>query len=449
MLDIKYIRENPEKVKQNILNRRVDPKKADVDKLLLLDAQRTKLVEELEKLRERRNNLAELLKDDKKRTPENIEEGKKIKDAVEILEKELTEVKINWQNLMDWMPNMMAPDVPVGKGEDDNLEIKAWTSDSGYFPKEKLGLKDFSKKWMPIPEFPLKDHVDLGKSLDIIDIEQSAKTSGSRFSYLKDDLAMMEYALFDFLLKKLVAHHKFHPMIVPLLVKEKVLYGTSHFPEGREQVYKIENSNIEENQDLFLVGSSEPPLFGYFMDRVVPESELPYRMCAFTSCFRSEVGSWGKDVRGMKRVHQFDKLEIDAVCTPEDSGKIFDELLSINEWFYQQLRLPYHLILKCSGDSGYGASHRQVDTEVWLPSQKEFIEVGTDTNATDFQARRLNIKFTDKNGQKKFVHTVNDTGCPMGRVLISIIDNYQNENGSVDVPKVLQDYVGKKIISPK
>ncbi|MBI3559049.1 serine--tRNA ligase [Candidatus Gottesmanbacteria bacterium] len=444
MLDIKFICENPEKVKQNILNRRVDPKKADVDKLMLLDGRKIKLNSEIEQLRAAKNKFASELKDEKLRTPEKIEEGKKIKEGIEILEKELREVEQEWQEIMDWIPNILADDVPVGKDENDNLEIKAWTSESGYFSKEKLGLKDFSKKWMPTLNFSGKDHVALGKNLGIIDVEQSAKTSGSRFAYLKDDLVVMQYALFDLLFKKLITDYKFHPMIVPLLVKEKVLYGTSHLPEGRDQVYKIENANVEENKDLFLVGSSEPPLFSYFMDKTVDKKDLPYKMCAYSSCFRSEVGSWGKDVRGIKRVHQFDKLEIDVVCSPEDSQKIFDELLEINEWFFQSLKLPYHQILKCTGDSGYSASHRQVDTEVWLPSQKEFIEVGTDTNALDFQARRLNIKCEDK----RYAHTVNDTGCPMGRVLIAIIDNYQDADGSVTVPEVLQNYVGKKILTP-
>ncbi len=449
MLDIKFIRENPEKVKQNITNRRFDPKKADVDKLLLLDARKVELEREIEKVRAGRNKLADELKVEAKRTPGSIEQGKKLKEGVDVLEKELAEIRGQWQEIMDWIPNILADDVPVGKGEDDNLEIKAWTPKDDSFSKEKLGLKDFSKKWMPSLNFVPRDHVELGKILDIIDVEQSAKTSGSRFAYLKDDLVVMQYALFDLLFKKLITDHKFHPMTVPQLVKEKVLYGTSHFPEGRDQVYKIENANVEDKQDLFLVGSSEPALFAYWMDKVVEIKDSPYRMCAYTSCFRSEVGSWGKDVRGIKRVHQFDKLEIDVICKPEESDRIFDELLAINEWFFQELKLPYHQILKCTGDSGYGASHRQVDTEIWLPGQKEFIEVGTDTNALDFQARRLNIKYQDNKGNKNYVHTVNDTGCPMGRVLIAIIDNYQNPDGSVTIPKVLQKYMAKEKITPK
>ncbi len=449
MLDIKFIREHQEEVKQNILNRRVNPAKADVDKLLLLDGRKIKLISEIETMRATRNRLSEELKDEKKRTPEKIEEGKKLKEGVEVLEEELKAVEIDWQNIMDWIPNMLAPDVPIGEAEDDNLEISAWTPKEGKFPKEKLGLKDFSKKWMPLFDFAAKDHVTLGEELGVIDVEQSAKTSGSRFSYLKDDLVVMEYALFDLLSKRLISEYGYHPMSVPLLVREKVLFGTSHFPEGRDQVYKIENKNIEENTDLFLVGSSEPSLFGYGMDRTFIKESLPYKMWAFTPCFRSEVGSWGKDVRGIKRVHQFDKLEIDTICKPDQAEKIFEENLAINRWFLETLKLPYHQILKCSGDSGYAASAKQVDTEVWLPAQQEFIEVGTDTNATDFQARRLNIRWEDRNGKKALAYTVNDTGCPMGRMLIAILENYQNPDRSVTVPEVLQIYIGKKVILPK
>ena len=242
---------------------------------------------------------------------------------------------------------------------------------------------------------------------------------------------------------------KIRGILIEDRVKEKVLYGTSHFPEGRDQVYKIENTNVEDKQDLFLVGSSEPPLFAYGMDKIFNEKDLPYKMTAYTSCFRSEVGSWGKDVKGIKRVHQFDKLEIDVICKPNQADAIFEELLEINSWFLQELKLPYHQILKCSGDSGYAASYKQVDTEVWLPSQNEFIEVGTDTNAGNFQARRLNIKFEDEKGKKQLVNTVNDTGCPMGRMLISILDNYQKADGSVEVPQVLRSFVGKDIITPR
>lgn len=446
MLDIKFIRENPEKVKQNILNRRADPKRADVDKLLLLDARKNKLEKEVEEMRMRRNKLAEELKDAAKRTAEKVEEGKKIKEAIEIAEKELAEVGRQWQEIMDWMPNMLAPDVPLGKDENDNLEIKAWTPQEKYLPKEHLGLKDFSKKWMPTLSFAGRDHVEIGKMLDIIDVEQSGVVAGSRFYYLKNEAALIQFGVFELLKNKLIKEG-FVPMVVPLLVREKVLYGTSHFPGDADQVYKIENKYVEEGNDLYLVGSSEPPLFAYYMDKTLSFKDLPQKFFAMTSCFRSEVGSWGKDVRGIKRVHQFDKLEMDAITSPAGSPEMQEYLLSINEWMLQQLRLPYHIILMCSGDSGYFATYKKYDIEVWLPGQQTFVEMMSNTDAWDFQARRFNTKFVDRDGQKKYVHNVNDTGITGPRTVIAILENYQNPDGSVNVPEVLQKYVGKEKIS--
>lgn len=448
MLDIKYIRENPEEVKQNIINRHVDPKKADVDKLLLLDARKVELEKEIEKVREARNKLAERLEDPKQRTPDLQEEGKKIKEGLKVLEEELKTVAADWQNIMDWIPNMVADDTPLGKDENDNLEIKAWTPQDNYFTKEKLGLKDFSKKWMPKFDFSGKDHVDLGKKLGIIDVEQSALVSGSRFYYLKNEAALLQYAVFELLKSKLL-EEKFTPMVVPLLVKGRTLYGTSHFPGDADQVYKIESEYVEENNDLFLVGSSEPPLFAYYMDKVLNYKDLPQKFFAVTSCFRSEVGSWGKDVRGIKRVHQFDKLEMDAITTADDSAAMQEYLLSINEWLLQQLELPYHIILMCSGDAGYFATYKKYDFEVWLPVSQTFVEMGSNTDAWDFQARRFNTKYVDINGEKKFVHNVNDTGITGPRTIIAIMENYQNSDGSVTIPKVLQKYVGKEKVAPK
>lgn len=448
MLDIKFIRENPQKVKQNIDNRRVDPKKADVDRLLLLDARKRELQLEIEKIRESQNKLAEKLKDASMRTPDLIEEGKKLKEGVKVLEEELSTIEKDWQLIMDWMPNMVSDDTPVGQDDSQNLEVKAWIPEGGYLSKEKLGLASDSGKFMPRLKFQGWDHVELGKKLDIIDIEQSALVSGSRFFYLKNEGALIQWAVFDLLRKKLLSMG-YTPMVVPLLVKDRVLYGSSHFPGDADQVYRLENKYVEENNDLFLVGSSEPSLFAYYMDKTLDYRKLPQKFFAITSCFRSEVGSWGKDVRGIKRVHQFDKLEMDLICAPEDEQKMHDELLSINEWMLQQLGLPYHVILMCSGDAGYFATHKKYDFEAWLPVQEKYIEMGSNTSAADFQARRFNTKYIDQNGEKKFVYNLNDTGITGPRTLISIIENYQNEDGSVTIPPVLRDYIGKDKITPK
>ncbi len=439
MLDIKFIREHTEEVRQNIINRKAS---ADVDGILELDEKRKNLQIEVDGLRQQLNAGSK-----QKPTPEEIQRLRSLSTGISSKESELKEVQQNLNEKLSWVPNMLSADVPVGKGEDDNVEVKAWTKD-GYLSEDKLGKKDTSKAYMPKFDFAAKDHLDLGKTLDIIDVEQSAKVSGTRFAYIKNEGFLLEYALFELLKNKLI-EEGFSPMIVPLLVKGKALFGSSHFPEEVDQVYKVDSKNVEEGEELYLVGSSEPSLFSYFMDKTILEKDLPKKVFAFTPCFRSEVGSWGKDVRGIKRVHQFDKLEMDTVTSEEKSEEMQQYLLGINEWLLQQLQIPYHVILMCSGDSGYAAAHKKYDVEAWLPSQQTFMEVMSDTNATDFQARRLNIKYQTTEGVKKYAHTVNDTGVAMGRMIIAILDNYQQADGSVKVPEVLCKYVGKDILKPE
>ncbi len=261
-------------------------------------------------------------------------------------------------------------------------------------------------------------------------------------------MALLQIALHQLVVDRLL-RLGFEPIIPPLLVRERSLYGTSHFPEGRDQVYAIATHNVEENAQLYLVGSSEPANFSYFMDRTLAEADLPIKLFAATPCFRSEAGSWGKDVRGIKRVHQFDKIEMNAVCTPAQSEAIYEEFRAINEWLLQTLELPYHVVEKCDADAGYLATHRQRDVEVWLCGTREFMEVMTDTNTTDYQARRLNIRYRATDGSVHFCHTVNDTGCAMGRMLLAILDSYQQKDGSVKVPEVLRPIVKKDYLGPR
>jgi seryl-tRNA synthetase len=352
---------------------------------------------------------------------------------------------------MDWMPNIPHKDMPAGKNEHDNPVLKAWVPGSGYIDNSKLGKVGEDSGLMPAKllyadkEFKPVHHLDLGMKLGVIDNDQAAKVTGTRFTYIVGELALLQFALQKFFFDELLKRgYKY--IIPPLLVREKALYGTSHFPEQVDQVYKIQSEDVEENQQLFLLGSSEPANFSYFMDKTLDEAELPYKLFAYTSCFRSEAGSWGRDTKGIKRMHQFDKIEMNVVCTPEQADQTFDELLAVNEWLLQQLELPYHLALKCTGDAGYQASAKQIDPEVWLTGQQEFMEVMTDTNATDFQARRLNIKYKAKDGKKYYVNTVNDTGIAMGRMLVAIMDNYQQSDGTVKIPKVLVPYFGKEYL---
>jgi seryl-tRNA synthetase len=289
-------------------------------------------------------------------------------------------------------------------------------------------------------------YAELGERLGGIDTLQGGKVSGSRFAYLLGDIALMQFAIQRVLTDELI-RRGYTPIIPPLLVRERSLYGTSHFPEGRDQVYEIKTENVEEPLPLFLVGSSEPSNFSYFMDRTLEEDQLPMKFFAATTCFRSEAGSWGKDVKGIKRVHQFDKVEMNVVCSESQSVEIYDELRSVNEWLLQQLELPYRIVDKCTGDAGYLATYRQRDVEVWLSGTGEYMEVMTDTNTTDYQARRLNIRYRTEGGPR-FAHTVNDTGCAMGRMIIAILDNYQQAGGWVKLPAVLASIMGKDRLVP-
>ncbi|BDQ05026.1 MAG: serine--tRNA ligase [Candidatus Dojkabacteria bacterium] len=449
MLDPKFIRENPEKVREAIRNKGISPEKADIDKWLALDKIRTELIHEIDSTNKRRNEIAKLIsqgiKDDKL-----TGEGRLLKEREQELRENLNKVETEWNSISSWFPNIPLEDVPVGKDETENVEIYAWIPGQGELEKDKLGLYMHSAAFMPTKpmhadaDFEPKHHFDILEQLGLIDMKQAAKVAGARFYYLIGDIVKLQRALHDFLLKYL-DEKGFVRIIPPILVKEKVLFGTSHFPEGRDQVYEIKTDYIEEKDPLFLVGSSEPSNFAFAMDRVFKRNELPLKLAAITPCFRSEVGSWGKDVRGMKRVHQFDKLEMDVICLPEQSEDVYEELLSINKWLLQQLELPFHIIQKCTGDSGYNASAKQADVEVWLPSQKTFMEVGTDTNTTDFQARRMNIKFIDTDSNKKYAHTVNDTGVS-DRMLIAIVEHYQQKDGSIKVPEVLVPLMRKKYI---
>lgn len=446
MLDPNFIRKNPDKVKEIVKNKGTDATKANVDRWLELDTKRSELLKQTEEINRRRNQIAAQLATND-RTPEMIAEGKELKEKEQALRAELEKVEIEWNETALWFPNIPFDDIAIGKDDLDNPEIYAWRPDTGELPKENLGKGYDAAKYMPgrllyaDKDFEPKHHIDILTSLGLVDMAQGAKVAGTRFAYLMGDLVRLQKAVHDFMFEHLLTKG-FVMMRPPLLVKERVLIGTSHFPEGRDQVYEIKTDYLEEQNELFLVGSSEPSNFAYGIDRTFKKEELPLKMVALTPCFRSEVGSWGKDVRGIKRVHQFDKLEMDVICAADQSDTIYDELLEVNKWLLQELKLPFHIVEKCTGDSGYAASARQADPEVWLCGQKEFMEVGTDTNATDFQARRMNMYYIDE-GEKKLCHTVNDTGVP-DRILIAIVDNYQQSDGTILIPEVLQPKIGKQ-----
>jgi seryl-tRNA synthetase len=453
VLDPRQVRAEAERLREIIRLRKVDPSNADLDRWLALDDRRRQLQTEIDGLNAEKKRIAALGKTDPDAARQR---GAELRDLTRDLETQSDAVTAEWNAIMEWFPNWIDPAMPHGSGEEDNVEECAWAPRSGYLRTEQLGTGNNAARYMPLApvhagedEFTALHYSELGERLGGVDTQQGGKVSGSRFAYIVGDVALMQMAINRLLTDELV-RRGYQPIIPPLLVRERSMFGTSQFPEGRDQVYEIKTENVEEPLPLFLVGSSEPANFSYFMDRTLDEVELPIKVFASTPCFRSEAGSWGKDVRGIKRVHQFDKIEMNAVCSESQSSAVYAEFREINEWLLQTLQLPYRIVDKCTGDAGYLATHRQRDVEVWLSGSREFMEVMTDTNTTDYQARRLNIRYRPgESGGLRYCHTVNDTGCAMGRMLIAILDNYQQSDGSVKVPAVLAAIMGKDRLAPK
>ena len=451
MLDPRQIRANPVRLKDIVRLRKVDPTKADVDRWLQLDERRRNLQTSIDTANAEKKQIADLGRSDPAAAREK---GQELRERTRVLEAEIDSVVADQNAIMEWLPNFIDPEMPEGRGEEDNVELVAWVPGRGYLETSLLGKGNDSARHMPQSPvhaeggFEPLHYTELGERLGGVDTLQAGKVSGSRFAYILGDIALMQMGINRMLTDELI-RRGYTPIIPPLLVRERSLYGTSHFPEGRDQVYEIKTDNVEEPLPLFLVGSSEPANFSYFMDRTLDEAELPIKVFASTPCFRSEAGSWGKDTKGIKRVHQFDKIEMNAVTTEGQSAEVYAEFGEINEWLLQQLQLPYRIVDKCTGDAGYLATYRQRDVEVWMSGSGEYMEVMTDTNTTDYQARRLNIRYRDGSGALKFAHTVNDTGCAMGRMLIAILDNYQQPDGSVKVPEALAAYLGKDRLTAK
>ena len=406
MIDINYIRENPEKIKKGIKAKQLDPKL--VDMVLELDEKRRKLLGKIEELRAKRNKFAK---------EKDIEKGKEIKTQLQKLEPKLAKIEKEYKEKLYQIPNPPADDVKTGKGESENEVIREW------------GEKR---------EFPAKDYLELGEDLDIIDIKRAAKVSGSRFGYLKGDAAFLELALVQFAME-LLAKEGFTPIIPPSFIKKESMRGMGYLEHGGE-----EDMYVFEKNDLVLVGTSEQSIGPMHMNEVLEEKDLPKRYVSFSPCFRREAGSYGKDTKGILRVHQFDKVEMFSFTKPEDSEEEHEYLLSLEEKLFQALKIPYQVVKMCSGDLGAPAA-KKYDLEAWMPGQGKYREVTSTSNTTDFQARRLNIKYQNK-GETKFVHTLNGTAFAIGRTIIAIIENYQQEDGSILIPEVLQKWVGKEKI---
>jgi len=417
MLDIKFIRENADAVKDAATKKNIDPKL--IDELLDADQRRRALMAKLEGIR------AEQKKTKDRETGTRLkEEFKKVSE-----ENGFDELEKKFLSLMVRVPNIISPDTPVGKDERENKEVFHWGE---------------PKKF----DFKPKDHMELGKALDILDFEAGAKVGGFRGYYLKNDGVLLAMGTMMYDVRKMV-EKGYGPMIPPTLVKEFALFGTGYFKGAEydpavDEIYEVATMDKEKK---FLVGTAEPPLLAYYADEVLKAEQLPIKHSGYSQCYRSEIGSYAKDVKGMYRVHEFMKVEqvVLAEADIEKANALQEEMIGISGEMHEELGLPYRRLLICSGDLGAG-KYRQFDTEAWLPGMNRWAETGSASNFLDWQSRRLNVKYTDAKGEKKFVYMLNNTALPSPRIFIAIVENYQTKDGKIEVPEVLRPYVGKEVI---
>lgn len=413
MLDINFIRKNPKKVQEGCEKKQI---KIDVNLILELDKKKREVLKELEKIRFQKNRFTKEISkiEDKNEKEKIISSMRQLSKREKILEQRFKALNDELTNLLLQIPNLPFDNVPVGKDEKDNVVLR------------EVGEK-------PKFDFKPKDYLEIGTKLDLIDVKRAAKVAGSRFGYLKREFVLIEFALiklaFDFLTKK-----GFIPLLPPVLLKPEMARGTGYL-EGRD----IEEAYFIPKDNLFLVGTSEQSILTMHAGEIFQIEELPKRYVAFSTCFRREAGSWGKDTKGIFRVHQFDKVEMFSFTKKEDSEKEHLYFLSLEEELMQALNLPYRVVQVCTGELGFPAAAKY-DIETWFPSQNKYRETHSTSNCTDFQARRLNIRYRDKNGKLEFVHTINGTVFSQ-RPILAILENYQQKDGSVKIPKILQRYL--------
>jgi len=423
MLDLKFIRENAEAVQENCRNRGVE---ADVGLVVELADRRSALIQELNDLKQEQNRTAKSI--GQERDPERRERliagSREMKAQTPAKEAELHDVEVRLREEQLKIPNMTHPDSPIGRDDSENVELRR----SGEIPQ-------FS--------FAPKDHVELGEALGIIDFEAGAKTTGSKFYFLRGDAVLLELGLIRYALD-IISGYGYEPTITPDLARDEALVGTGFIPRGPEtQIYSVEND------DLSLIATAEIPLAGQLTDEIVDEGRLPLRYAGLSHCFRTEAGSHGRASRGLYRVHQFTKVEMFAFTAPEDSERVHEEMVEIEERIFQGLGLPYRVVDICTGDLG-GAAYRKYDLEAWMPGRDGFGEVTSTSNTTDYQARRLRIRYrrAEPGGRPQLLHTLNGTALAMSRALIALLEVYQREDGSVDLPEALVPYVGKERLEP-
>jgi len=409
MLDINFIRQNKEKVLQAAKNKN---REINLDKILDLDEKRRTLIAQSQALREQRNKLSK-----EKPTKETIEEGKKIKLQLQEIEKELKAIEQELNFLLSFVPNIPLSQVPVGKDASFNKVVKTWGE-------------------IPQFDFTVKSHIEIGKELDIIDFERGAKVSGFRGYFLKNEGAALHLAILFYVFQKLVKKG-YTPLIAPAIVKGFTLFGCGQFPWGEQDTYKLNDD------DAYLAGTAEQPVTSYFSGEILKEEELPKKFVAISSCFRKEAGAYGKDTRGLYRLHEFWKVEqvIIAKNNLDEAKKLHEELQKNSEEILEELELPYRRVILSTGEIGEPQIFKY-DTEVWMPYRNAYGEVMSNSIMGDFQARRLNIKYRKKDGNKEYCFTLNNTAVASPRILIAILENYQQKDETIKIPKVLQPLTG-------
>jgi len=417
VLDLKFVREHWEEVKEKVGRR---GQAIDWDSFARLDSERREMLQETESLRAQRNQVSDLIAGKKKKkedaSPE-IAQMKEVSSRVKELEVRLNGIEEDLRGLLMVIPNIPHESVVIGQEEADNLEMR---------------------RWGKIPEFSFtpRPHWEIGETLDILDFDRGAKITGARFTLYKDGGARMERALMNFMLDLHTGSHGYREVLPPFLVNRKTMTGTGQLPKFEEDLFKLDEP------DYFLIPTAEVPVTNIHQDEILTEEELPLCYTAYTPCFRKEAGSYGKDTRGLIRQHQFNKVELVKFTTPEASYAELESLTEDAEEVLKRLGIPYRVVMLCTGDLGFSAA-KTYDLEAWLPGQGAYKEISSCSNFEDFQARRANIRYRAK-GKKgtEFVHTLNGSGLAIGRTLVAILENYQNEDGSVTIPEVLRSYMG-------
>lgn len=427
MLDLKLIREKAEWVKERLKTR---GENYPIEEILFLDQKRREILQKVENLRyirrEKSEKIGRLKKEGKEKEAEELSrEVRSLGDELAKFEKDLKVVEEELKKKLSLLPNIPHESVPIGKDETENVVVKRW----GDIPKF---------------DFEPKPHWEIGSALGILDFERASKITGSRFVIYWNEGALLERALINFMLDLHTKKHGYKEVLPPFIVNERALFGTAQLPKFREDLFKLED------WDYYLIPTAEVPLTNIHQDEILPEEVLPLYYTAYTPCFRSEAGSYGKDIKGIIRQHQFNKVELVKFTTPETSYEELESLLLDAEEVLQLLGLPYRVVVLCTGDLGFGAA-KTYDIEVWAPGQNRFVEISSCSNFEDFQARRANIRYRPKGGGKpRFVHTLNGSGLAIGRTVMAILENYQQKDGSVVIPEVLRPYMnGLELIRKK